>query len=156
MNKCYSCGAELKEGQEHCPECGLRQYRVCYCGTKLRRNVERCPECGANWTRISSRRRRSAHKRKRAEVYYIAVGALCAVALAAIVAATVRGLQEGGAAAIADGATRLAAFAGQHGLAIAGVILVAAIGAAGGAVTYRLRRSFRRDSRRRSADATKR
>lgn len=51
MDKCKKCGAELKENQKFCSECGtpVNQKCVCRkCGIELEPETKFCPECGTN------------------------------------------------------------------------------------------------------------
>ena len=53
MDKCKKCGAELKENQKFCSECGtpVNQKCVCRkCGIELEPETKFCPECGTNQT----------------------------------------------------------------------------------------------------------
>jgi RNA polymerase subunit RPABC4/transcription elongation factor Spt4 len=149
VKACYVCGTALQEGQERCPTCGRRQYRICYCGARLPRAIERCPECGTEWRRIT--RRRSRRRRSRSERYYIAVGALSAVAFLGLVGALGRSLRQGGAEALANATTAVVRFVVEQGWLVLSVLLAAAIGGLAGALTYRYRRSLRHRPPRRAA-----
>ncbi len=143
VNRCYFCGAELNDNVERCPECGRRQYRICYCGTKLKRDVTQCPVCGTDWTRISVRRRKSSRRRRRSITYYVAVGSISALVLAGILSAVVRELQEGGGAVLLNAANMCTEFIRAHVLHIVGIVVIAGLGGAVGALIYYLGRSSR-------------
>jgi hypothetical protein len=58
---CYHCETALPPEAELCPECGRKQYRVCYCAARIRPDLATCPHCQADWSE-SSRVRRTRRK----------------------------------------------------------------------------------------------
>jgi len=63
VEECYRCGEPIEEGEEHCPRCGRRLYRVCFCGWRIPVDAESCPHCHADWSG-TVRVRRKSHSRR--------------------------------------------------------------------------------------------
>lgn len=57
-DSCYRCNTVLG-GAEVCPQCGRKQYRVCYCGNNIPITTAVCPHCGADWSHSHRVRRKS-------------------------------------------------------------------------------------------------
>ena len=49
MRYCHSCGYEISDDEEFCPECGTKlgvKEKTCECGEKLTNKDKFCPKCG--------------------------------------------------------------------------------------------------------------
>ena len=79
---CYHCQAPVDEADEVCPECGRRQYRVCYCAERIRADLPTCPHCEADWSesgRVRKTRRKSRHGSLRGFLRSAALGGVAAL-----------------------------------------------------------------------------
>jgi ribosomal protein L40E len=103
---CYRCGADVSPDARVCPECGRRQFRLCFCGDEIRRSVARCPRCGTDWSKIQRRRHRRSREsfRWRQLARYGSFGAGLALAVSLFAMWTYQGL-EGRAVAYYGGAS---------------------------------------------------
>lgn len=85
--ECYRCGEPIEGGEEHCPHCGRRLYRVCYCGWRIPVDAESCPQCHADWSG-TMRVRRKSHRHRfslRRMGSYALLGAAGALGVAGVV-----------------------------------------------------------------------
>ena len=116
MEECYRCGEPIEAGEEHCPHCGRRLYRICFCGWRIPVNAESCPQCQADWSgtmRVRRKSRRHRFSSRRLGTYAL-VGAAAALVLAALCGWLVVKLAE---RALPEGKGMPAGFAEQMGLA---------------------------------------
>ncbi len=164
VTECYWCSTSLPENTRICPECGLKQYRTCYCGTEILVTEPRCPNCGADWS-ASLRIRRKAKPRRpnyKSMLKSAALGSVIALLAAVLLNAVVTGLASrslAGDQQIPTSITQKVGLAidsigtilqtiGHHlaeksGGLIAAIVVIA-VGAAIGALTYLARRGFLR------------
>ena len=105
---CYRCGADLGRDARACPECGRRQFRLCFCGAEIRRSVVVCPACGTDWSKIQRRRHRRSRKpfQWRQLARYGGVGAGLALVVSLLAMWVYQGL-EGRAVAYYGGASQV-------------------------------------------------
>ncbi len=118
--ECYRCGAEMAGDAERCPECGRRQYRICYCGNRIPVTAAECSHCGADWsgsTRVTRKKTRSSSVKPRMLLKNAGIGAGIALLVLGIANILVRYFARAGSA---GGDVPPELFA-QIDLAIAGV-----------------------------------
>lgn len=151
---CYRCESELDPDRpDLCPACGRRQTRACFCGETISRGVDECPHCGADWAKVrrSRQKRQSSKKRKRHLAVYMAAGGAAALLVGLLGWSAHRAVASGADQAIADwagDAARQIATASRHvGPALAGGLLIIALGAACGTIVYYWRKGARRRHR---------
>ncbi len=168
-DRCYKCDAAL-EGAEMCPQCGRKQYRVCYCGEKIPVAARVCPYCGADWShshrvRHKSRSSKLDYKKLARSAGLGALATLVAAGLTNIVITSIarRSLSSHQVmpssflarvelALQSLGQTTIGAMqrAIDMGASLVWVFIVILIGAGLGAVTYLARSGFIRRRRSRS------
>jgi hypothetical protein len=150
---CSQCGVFLPEGSPVCLECGAAQPRVCFCGATLDPDMPECPECGAQWARVIRIRRRSRSSRVRSDriLRSAGIGALVAVMGGALLNIFISGLAERSTpdgvipenlwvrtvyAWYTLGTAVQALIARLGGLRIGWTLVLAVMGALGGALWY--------------------
>ena len=151
--QCYACQADLPEaGARVCLACGRRQTRVCFCGATIPRAQGACPECGVDWRKIRRERRpsRSGRGQRSKLLRNSVIGGALAILVAGILYMLLH-TADASAGVLATAGTQL----GRIGSAVAAhlpeiglIALIFAVGAAGGAARYYIRRSSRRSGRR--------
>ncbi len=94
-DRCYHCGAVL-DGAEVCPQCGRKQYRVCFCGERIPVNARVCPHCGADWSHSRRVRRKSRQQKLSYQqlARFAGLGALVAVVAAGLLHLIITGLAQ--------------------------------------------------------------